>query len=264
MAARRQGDAAGAPHEILDPRDLKYCSNQCTARWHPEDDPFAWRDRLPVVRWGLAELQIGGWPLVGLALALGAPGPPWCWAAALPLVLLVWWISFFRHPRRVAPRDPDAFVAPADGKVVDITELRHDEFIGGPAMRIGIFLSIFNVHVNRSPRDGRVVAMAYKPGEFLDARNPQSAERNESLWIGLEDAQRPGMRFAVRQVSGLLARRIVCALRPGQAVSRGAVFGMIKLGSRTELVVPRDAAIIELAVGQTVRAGSTIVARVAR
>ncbi len=262
MAARRQGDATGAPHEILDPRDLKYCSNQCTAHWHAEDDPFAWRDALPVVRWGLAELQIGGWPLLALSLALGAPGPPWCWTAAVPLVVLAWWVSFFRNPRRVVPREANAIVAPADGKIVDVTEIAHDEFLGGPAVRIGIFLSIFNVHVNRAPRAARVLAMQYKPGEFLDARNPESAIRNAFMWIGFEDAERPRLKFAVRQISGLLARRIVCALRPGQAMSRGAMFGMIKLGSRTELILPRDAVIVEVAVGQTVRAGNSVVARV--
>jgi phosphatidylserine decarboxylase len=270
MAAKRRGDAAGAPHEILDPRDLKYCSNQCTAHWAPADDPFLWRDRLPIVRWGLAELQIGGWPLLALALALGAPGPPWCWAAAVPLVVLGWWVSFFRNPGRTIPADADAFVSPADGKVVDVTEFDHYEFLDGPAVRIGIFLSIFNVHINRSPRAARVLAMHYKPGEFLDARNPDSAIRNEFMWIGFADAEeavdsagRPPVKFAVRQVSGLLARRIVCALRPGQPVRRGEKFGMIKLGSRTELIVPKDAVRVTVEVGQTVKAGSTVLARLA-
>ncbi len=276
MAATRRGDAAGAPHEILDPRDLKYCSNQCTAHWAPADDCFLCRDRLPIVRWGLAELQIGGWPLLVLALLLGAPGPPWCWAAAVPLVVLAWWVSFFRNPGRVIPADADAFVSPADGTVVDVTEFEHYEFLDGPAVRIGIFLSIFNVHINRAPRAGRVLAMHYKPGEFLDARNPESAIRNEFMWIGFEDAEeaasasdaegaagRLPVKFAVRQVSGLLARRIVCALRPGQPVRRGEKFGMIKLGSRTELIVPKGAVRVTVDVGQTVKAGSTVVARLA-
>lgn len=262
MAERRQGDPTGAPHEILDPRDLKYCSNQCTAFWYPEDDPFLWRGALPVVRWGLAELQIGGWPLLAMTLFPGSLPSPWRWSAVVPLVVLAWWVSFFRNPRRAVPRESDAIVAPADGKVVDVTELEHYEFFDGPAVRIGIFLSIFNVHVNRAPRAGRVAAMHYKPGEFLDARNPDSAIRNEFMWIGFEDTERPGLKFAVRQISGLLARRIVCALRPGQAVSRGAMFGMIKLGSRTELILPRDAVRVEVQVGQVVRAGSSIVARV--
>jgi phosphatidylserine decarboxylase len=261
MAALRRGDAAGAPHEILDPRDLKYCSNQCTAHWAPEDDPFRWRDRLPVTRWGLAELQIMGWPMVALSLAIGAPGPPWCWFALAPLVVLCWLVYFFRDPRREIPADPLAVVSPADGTIAEVAEVDHYDFLDGPAVRVGIFLSIFNVHLNRAPRAGHVVGMHYKPGEFLNALNPESALRNEFMWIGFEDAERPGVRFAVRQISGLIARRIVCALRPGQAVSRGEKFGMIKLGSRTELVLPRDAVRVDVKVGDKVQAGSTVLAR---
>jgi phosphatidylserine decarboxylase len=261
MAALRRGDATGAPHEILDPRDLKYCSNLCSAHWLPEDDPFQLRERLPFARWGLAELQLMGWPLLALAILLGWPGPPWCYAAIVPLVLLGLVVYFFRDPHRAIPTDADAIVSPADGVVAEVTELEHYDFLDGPAVRIGIFLSIFNVHINRSPREARVVALEYKPGEFLNALNPESAIRNEYMWIGLEDAQRPDVRMAVRQISGLLARRIVCALRPGQAVQRGEKFGMIKLGSRTELILPRDAVRVETAVGQVVKAGSTILAR---
>jgi phosphatidylserine decarboxylase len=290
MAELRRGDAAGAPHEILDPRDLKFCSNQCTAHWLPEHDPFKWRDGLPFVRWGLAELQIIGWPLLALTWGLWRLPPWWRLMAVLPAVVLGWWASFFRNPWRIIPTDADAIVAPADGKVVDVTELPDYEFFDGPAVRIGIFLSIFNVHINRAPRAARVMALHYKPGEFLDARNPESSIRNEFMWIGFEDAEgeadattapsarglepigdgvnppadtgRPRMKFAVRQISGLLARRIVCALRPGQEVSRGEKFGMIKLGSRTELILPRDAVRVEAVVGQTVQAGNTVLARV--
>jgi phosphatidylserine decarboxylase len=261
MAALRRGDTTGAPHEILDPRDLKYCSNLCTAHWLSEDDPFQWRERLPFARWGLAELQLMGWPLLVLAILIGWPGPPWCYGAIVPLVLLGLVVYFFRDPHCAIPTDPDAIVSPADGVVAEVTELEHYDFIDGPAVRIGIFLSIFNVHINRAPRDARVVAMHYKPGEFLNALNPESAIRNEFMWIGFEDAQRPDVRMAVRQISGLLARRIVCALRPGQAIRRGEKFGMIKLGSRTELILPRDAVRVETAVGQVVKAGSTILAR---
>lgn len=266
MAARRRGDAMGAPHEILDPRDLKYCSNQCTAHWLPEDDPFRWRDELPFVRWGLAELQVVGWPLALAVLLLGDLGSPWCWTALVPLVVLIWWASFFRNPERRAPADADAFAAPADGTIFDVTEIDDYEFFGGPAVCIGIFLSIFNVHINRLPRGGRVLAMHYKPGKFLDARSPDCAMLNEFLWIGCEDmegaAERPPLKFAVRQISGLLARRIVCILRPGQALSRGEKFGMIKLGSRTELILPRDAVRVEVAVGDKVKSGNTVMARV--
>ena len=261
MAARRQGDAAGAPHEILDPRDLKYCANQCPARWAPQDDAFRWRENLPVTRWGLAELQLMGWPLAAATAWLAMQCGAGKWLAAIPLTLLALIVYFFRDPRRSVPNDADAVVSPADGTIAEIAEVEHYEFLDGPAIRIGIFLSIFNVHVNRAPRAGRVLAMHYKPGEFLNAMNPESALRNEFMWIGLEDAQRPGLRLAVRQISGLIARRIVCNLRPGQDLSRGEKFGMIKLGSRTELILPRDAATVTVKVGDKVQAGSTVLAR---
>jgi len=261
MAALREGDAAGAPHNILDPRDLKYCSTQCTARWRPEDDPFAWRERLPFARWGLAELQLMGWPLLAAIVLLIWLGSPWHWLSAVPAVLLALVIYFFRDPPRRVPDAADAIVSPADGTIVDVTPLAHYEFIGGPAVRIGIFLSIFNVHINRAPWTGRVVELHYRPGEFLNALRPESAERNESLWIGLEEPAAPHRRFAVRQISGLLARRIVCTLAAGMTVPRGAKFGMIKLGSRTELILPATGVQVIVRPGDRIRAGSHIIAR---
>ena len=260
MAAAMQGDPSGAPHELLDPRDLKYCSNQCTAHWLPADDPFRWRDQLPLTRWGLAEAQIMGWPLVGTIAILIWLGQPWSWLATGPAVVLGLILYFFRDPRREIPSDPAAIVSPADGTITEIEELEHYDFLEGPAVRIGIFLSIFNVHVNRSPRAGRVVAMHYKPGEFLDARDPESAIRNEFLWLGVEEVDQPHRRLAVRAISGLIARRIVCRLRLGDTLKRGEKFGMIKLGSRTELILPRDQVDIEIAAGQKVKAGSTVLA----
>jgi phosphatidylserine decarboxylase len=261
MAALRKGDLAGAPHEILDPRDLKYCANQCTAHWAPGDDPFQWRERLPFARWGLAEMQIMGWPLLALTICLWSLGCHWQWLAVIPAVLLGLVLYFFRDPRREIPEDPQAVVSPADGTIVEIAPLDHYDFLDGPAWRISIFLSIFNVHVNRAPWRGHVVDMHYKPGEFLDARNPESAIRNEFLWIGLEEDAAPQRRLAVRVISGLIARRIVCTLRPGQEVQRGEKFGMIKLGSRTELLLPRDSVTVVAAVGDKVQAGSSILAR---
>jgi len=259
MAQSRQGDAEGAPHEILDPRDLKYCCNRCTAHWIGKEDPFAWRERLPFARWGLAELQLMGWPLLALTCLAFWLGGWWRLAALVPGVMLGLIVYFFRDPSRRIPDAAEAIVSPADGTIVEVTPVDHYDYLDGPAVRIGIFLSIFNVHINRSPRDARLVAMHYKPGEFLNAMNPESALRNEYLWLGFEEPS--GGRFAVRVISGLIARRIVCVLRPGKTVRRGEKFGMIKLGSRTELIVPRDAVEVKVAVGQKVQAGSTILAR---
>ena len=260
MAALRRGDCTGAPHEILDPRDLKYCRNLCQCEWDKADDPFAWRDRIPFARWGLAELQLMGWPLLCLTVFFA-----WYWWYVAPVfggaagLIVVW---FFRDPPRRIPAEDGILVSPADGKVVEVTRLEQDEFIGGPAVRIGVFLSIFNVHLNRAPEAARVIALRYQPGEFLNALNPASAERNESMWIGLEEEALPHRRMVLRQIAGRLARRIVCPLRPGDVLARGEKIGMIKLGSRTELILPEDAdQRIEVKVGDRVKAGVSIVAR---
>lgn len=261
MVELRRGDVTGAPHEILDPRDLKYCCNLCTAHWSREHDCFAWREKLPIARWGLAELQIFGWPLLGGTIFFAWLGGWWHVIAAALAIVLGLIIYFFRDPRREIPNDPRAIVSPADGVVAEVAEIENYDFFTGSAIRIGIFLSIFNVHVNRSPREARVVEMSYKPGEFLNALNPESAIRNEYMWIGLEDVAYPGRRLAVRAISGLIARRIVCTLKPGQHVQRGEKFGMIKLGSRTELILPRDVADVCVAPGDVVKAGTTVLAR---
>ncbi|MBX7167936.1 MAG: phosphatidylserine decarboxylase [Pirellulales bacterium] len=262
MAACRHGSTAGAPHPILDPRDLKYCRNLCTADWNPEDDPFAWRDRLPFARWGLAELVLMSLPLVAAIAACLATG--WAAIAVLPGALLALVVWFFRDPPRRVPQQPGLLVSPADGRVAEVTRVEHDEWIGGPALRIGIFLSIFNVHINRVPARCRVLKLAYHPGQFLNALDPQSALLNEAMWIGLESLERPGQRLIVRQIAGLLARRIVCGLRPGEVLERGVKFGMIKLGSRTELILPDDPQTrILVQVGQRVQAGSTALAALA-
>ena len=259
MAALRRGDATGAPHEIFDPRDLKYCRNRCLCSWDAADDPFRWRERLPFARWGLAELQLMGWPLLAATVALAFS---YWYLAPVPGALLCLIVYFFRDPPRRIPPDGGVLVAPADGKVVEITRPVHDDFIGGPAVRIGIFLSIFNVHLNRAPAASRVIALRYSPGEFLNALSPQSAVRNENTWIGLEEETPPHRRLVVRQISGAIARRIVCDLRPGEVLTRGQKFGMIKLGSRTELIIPdSDDLKIEVVIGQHIRAGTTVMAR---
>jgi len=264
MAERMQGDRQGAPHAIIDPRDLKYCRNRCTARWNPPDDPFQWRDQLPIARWGLAEVLLMGVPLVAVMVLTALTPWPIRIVAVVPAVLLGLVLFFFRDPRRQVPDQPGLVVAPADGKVVELTRLEEEPFVGGPAVRIGIFLSIFNVHLNRAPIDARVVRLDYHPGEFLNAINPASALRNEAMKIGLEEVESPHRRMIVRQISGLIARRIVCALRPGEVVRRGAVFGMIKLGSRTELVLPAIRLSVDVSLGQKVQAGATVLAHYER
>jgi phosphatidylserine decarboxylase len=144
---------------------------------------------------------------------------------------------------------------------VDIEDIRHDDYIGGPAKKIGIFLSIFNVHINRAPIAGRVIGLRYRPGKYLNALRPESARENEQLAVMLEENQAPFRGMIVRQITGAIARRIVCWLKPGDAVGRGEQFGMIKLGSRTELVIPAEEGLeIRVRLGDNVIAGTTVLA----
>jgi phosphatidylserine decarboxylase len=262
MAELRQGDCRGAPHEVVDPRDLKYCRSMCGCSWAKADDPFHWRRSLPLAPWGAAELLLMGGPLLVLTiLAAVSPGRWGCYLALPPLAALGLVVYFFRSPFRRVPQAPGLWVSPADGTIAEITQLQHDDFVGGPAVRIGIFLSIFDVHLNRSPTAARVIALRYAPGEFLNALRRESALRNENMWIALEEDSPPHRRLVVRQISGAIARRIVCDLRPGETIPRGHVFGMIKLGSRTELVLPaEDGLEVKVCVGQKVKAGTTVVA----
>lgn len=258
MARLRSGSVTGCPHEVLDQRDLKFFRNQNDCVWPAEADSFRWRERLPFARWGLAELLLMAGPL--LAITLGLALYHWYLAplTAIPLALVVY---FFRDPARHVPSGPGLIVSPADGQVAEVTPLEHDPFVGGPAVRIGIFLSIFNVHINRAPMSGRVIRLIYSPGEFRNALDPESAIYNENMWIGLEETRPPYRRFVVRQIAGAIARRIVCDLRPGEELQRGQKFGMIKLGSRTELILPASEGLsVDVKVGDRVKAGASIMA----
>lgn len=271
MAALRQGEPTGCPHEVLDPRDLKYYRNQTDCHWREQDDPFAWRDRLPFVRVGLAELIVFSMLFFGGAALLAGLS---VWSAATGIVAIIEWVAvatlvvfgiltvwFFRNPVRKIPQGVGLVVSPADGKVVAIDEIEHDEFIGGPAVQIGIFLSIFSVHVNRAPIACRTIGLRYKPGKCLNALRPESARENEHLAVRIEQNTAPYRRMIVRQITGAIARRIVCWLKPGDDLASGEIFGMIKLGSRTELVLPREEGLqIRTKLGEMVKAGSSVLA----
>jgi phosphatidylserine decarboxylase len=276
MAASRQGDPDEnrCPHDVLDPRDLKYFRNQPGFHWRSEDDPFTWRDRLPFARAGLAELLVFSVLFFGPAIALawwllaadvGGTGHVVGWVGAATLAVLgglvVW---FFRDPERRIPGQPGQIVSPADGVISTIEEIDHDEFIGGPAVLVGIFLSIFNCHMNRAPQAARVIGLRYRPGKFLNALRPESARENEQVAIRLQGTDAPHRRFVVRQITGAIARRIVCWLKPGDVLTRGERVGMIKLGSRTEIVLPREPGLaIRVRLGEKVKAGATVLAEYA-
>jgi len=262
MAASRQGTRGSLPIDPVDPRDLKYYRNQNTHWWAESDDPFAWRDSLPFVRVGLAELILIGGGFVVLAALLAML---W-WPLALPMLVLaalvVW---FFRDPTREIPSEAGTIVSPADGKLVQIERVDDPEL--GPCVQFGIFLSIFNVHANRASLPGRVVAVRYRPGKFLNALRPESARENENLDVILADteaiaASGEGGMIRIRQITGQFARRIVCWVQPGDVLVRGEMFGMIKLGSRTELLIPQSEALeIVAQIGDKIHAGSTTLGR---
>lgn len=271
MQELRKGDENRCPHEVLDPRDLKFHQNQGGYYWEPPDDPFTWRDRLPFARAGLAELLVfslityGGaalclWAVLAFSWSTAAQVAWWLATATLFVIgVLITW--FFRNPNRRIPQEEGLVVSPADGLIVAIDELEHDEFIGGPATQIGIFLSIFNVHINRMPFAGRIIGLKYREGKYLNALRPESARENEQLAVRLESTSLPRRRMIVRQITGAIARRIVCWLKPGDELAVGEQFGMIKLGSRTELVLPREAGLeIRTKIGQKVKAGTSILA----
>lgn len=212
-------------------------------------------------RWGLPTL---GWTLLLAGWALWvAPSGPARWAVAVAAVLLLGFVvNFFRNPRRLPQGGEDCLVSAADGVVADIMEVDEPAFIGGRAVRIGVFMNVFDVHVNRACASATVVWLRYKPGRFLDVRHPGASHANEALDLGLELTD--GTKLMLRQISGWIARRIVCTHGIGDRLQRGEVFGMIKFGSRVELWIPLGRAEVSVKVGQRVLAGETIVARLSR
>jgi phosphatidylserine decarboxylase len=207
-----------------------------------------------------------GWPfiLVGWALvALGAWGVGtwgrWVWVAEVPLVLIsVWLLVFFRDPVRTGPRGDRYVIAPADGKIVDVRVVPEPTYLEAEATRISIFMNVFDVHVNRYPVTGTVEFTRYNPGRFLHAASDKASLDNEQSSVGLRGARGPVL---VRQIAGLIARRIVTDAAPGDRATQGARLGMIRFGSRVDVFLPAGARpAVRVAVGDRVRAGATVLA----
>ena len=179
------------------------------------------------------------------------------WLALLFFLLIVYTFAFFRDPERAVPTDPSAVVAAADGKVADIIEIGEEEILKTKTRRVGIFLSVFDVHTNRAPIGGRVTYRQHRKGLCLDARSSDCSEKNESMTWAFEN---PRVIIVVRQLTGAIARRIVGWAQVGDELKKGDRFGMIRFGSRTEVYLPLNAELL-VKVGDHVAGGSTIIAR---
>jgi len=205
--------------------------------------------RIPIAKQGLP--YIAGLGVLFLAfLLLG-----WTFACILTLIVAALVLNFFRDPERTAPEVPGAIVAPADGKIVFVGKTFEDRFLSQETLKISIFMSIFDVHVNRIPCSGRVENVHYEKGTFFAASLDKASRNNEHNAVIMHTAG--GEKIVFVQIAGLIARRIECWLQPGVSVQQGERFGMIRFGSRLDIFVPRESQ-AAVSKGQRVKAGESI------
>jgi phosphatidylserine decarboxylase len=195
---------------------------------------------------------IYGLSLLAVAVVLVWVTKDWAWAVA-PVLLAAFFLWFFRDPKRTIPTAPGLIVSPGDGLVTETVSISTPD---GPRQRISIFLSVFNVHVNRSPIAGSLTCVRYQKGKYLNAMNPASADRNEQNAVTVKGE---GYEVTFKQIAGLLARRIVFNFSQGDTVERGQRVGLIKFGSRVDVLLPAEAA-IKIKVGDKVKGGSSVLA----
>ena len=219
--------------------------------------------RIPLTKYGLPQVAV--FPIVVFItmLSLFVAFSPALWlipVQALLFAVLVWAFSFFRDPVRVIVPDENVLYSPADGTITDIDEVE-DSALGTKALRIGMFLSVFNVHVNRAPCSVRIDKVVYKKGKFINAMSAEASRVNESNDTLMTRLAEPKDRLLVRQISGAIARHIVCEAKEGSEYRQGETFGMIKFGSRAELYLPAgngDGTLkyeVAVKIGDPVRAG---------
>ena len=209
-------------------------------------------NRIPIVRDGYVFI-FGALALAGLlALAFGPLG------AVVPVILACYFTYFFRNPKRKIPEDEHLVVSPADGTVQDVVELDDDEFIKEPCTKVIIFLSVFNVHVNRSPIAGEIKCQKYVCGRFRPAYKDEVGFDNERHMLGIENDR---LKVTVTQIAGTLARRSVSWVTLDDKMEKGQVYGLIKFGSCTEIVMPKGVEVL-VKKGDKVRGGETIVGRI--
>ncbi|TFH36536.1 MAG: phosphatidylserine decarboxylase [Anaerolineales bacterium] len=216
--------------------------------------------RFPIARAARAEFTFASF--LFFAALIYAALRPGAFSNTLAILLGMVWLGlamFFRDPARRTPGDPGLVISAADGQVVEIVRLNEPVFLEGPALKIGVFMQLNDVHVNRAPTAGEVKYKQHVPGEFLQAFRPEAASRNEHYFTGLET---PHGRLLVKQIAGILARRIVCSVAQDQSLATGERLGMIKFGSRVDVFMPPNfEPLVEI--GDRVRAGETPIARIA-
>lgn len=200
-----------------------------------------------------------GWPFLAISVALSVAASLWCLAWSIPLwVISLFVLQFFRDPGRVAPQQSNAVISAADGKVI-VVEKAFDEYLKRDALKISVFMNVFNVHSNRSPVDGVIQQAWYNEGKFFNAALDKASAQNErnALWIKTSN----GVDVTCVQIAGLIARRILCYVGPGAALSRGERYGFIRFGSRVDIYLPVGAR-PKVSIGEKVQAGTTILAEI--
>lgn len=213
----------------------------------------------PVVCYGIKYSLILLTVAVFFAIA-GFVSGLWSWTLSFTVIVpIIFVLFFFRNPKRNTDVNPYQIVSPADGTIIGVTEFESEEFLDGPAINISIFLSVFNVHINTSPVDGVVKYHSYREGKMLPAFKSHAGDQNECNCVGIKSDQ--GFKVLVRQITGFIARRIVWWIKPGDSLVACEKFGMIKFGSRTDVIVPANTKVY-VKKGQKVRAGKTIVGEV--
>lgn len=209
-----------------------------------------YKERFPIARAGWSYLAVLAF-ITGIVYFAYPP------VAVLPALLFIFTAYFFRNPKRRIPHEKALILSPADGVVMVVDKVKEDRYLKANATRVSIFLSIFNAHLNRSPLSGRVEYVYYRPGKFLPAFKSHASELNEKNYIGI---CYDGFKIMVTQVTGFIARRVVCYVKPGDKLEKGEIFGLIKFGSCTEIYLPEEAE-VTVKPGDKVRAGETLIGR---
>ena len=198
-----------------------------------------------------------GWPFVTISIILAIAATIWCATWSIPVwIIALFILQFFRDPPREIPQDADVVLSPADGRIVAVERI-HDPYVQREAIKISVFMNVFNVHSNRSPVDGTVQQIWYFPGKFVNADLDKASTENERNAVWLKTSK--GTDITSVQVAGLIARRILCYIKAGDVLTRGQRYGFIRFGSRVDVYLPLNAS-VKVSIGDKVSATTTILA----